>query len=154
MDPNPDDFTDIDAVRRLKANAERLGRPDIADACRRRIFVLGGSDEMLPVERRLWQAVAAYEQTLFEKHGKAQKASYTRRKIKEKGAVQTLSDWAESPKVTPGFKALVDAGMAEFTGEYVVVEFADQFSDEAVAAARKKLVQAGLSESDMPFKDT
>ena len=150
MIPNPEEMTDPEAVRRLMANAERLGRVDIAEACKRRIYQLSGTNEMGPVERRLWQAVTAYEETLREKHGKAQQASYTRRKIRDKGPIQTLTDWAIADKVTPGFEALVNAGMAEFTGEYVVVEFADLFPDEVVKSAQKKLLNAGMKRDELP----
>lgn len=149
--PNPEEMKDPDAVRRLMVNAERLGRLDIAEACKRRIYQLSGSSEMEPVERRLWQAVTAYEETLREKHGRAQKASYTRRKIRDKGPTQTLIDWAIADRVTPGFEALVKVGMAEFTGEYVVVEFADQFSDEVVEAAKQKLLIAGMKVEELPY---
>ena len=88
--------------------------------------------------------MAAYEQTLREKHGRKQPAAYTRRKIAAKGAVQTLTDWALEKNVTPGFEALVRSGSAEFTGEYVVVEFSERFSPEAVTAAKKKLTDHGV----------
>ena len=144
---DPASLNDIAAVRRLLANAQRLNRQDIACACRIRIYELSGVDHDDPVERRLWQAVAAYEETLRDKHGRNQPAAYTRRKIAAKGAVQTLTDWALDPNVTPGFEALVAANAARFTGEYVVVEFADRFPPEAVTAARKKLQSYDV---DMP----
>ena len=144
---DPASLNDIAAVRRLLANAQRLNRQDIVCACRLRIYELSGVDHHDPVERRLWQAVAAYEETLRDKHGRNQPAAYTRRKIAAKGAVQTLTDWALDPNVTPGFEALVAANAARFTGEYVVVEFADRFPPEAVTAARKKLQSYDV---DMP----
>jgi hypothetical protein len=81
---------------------------------------------------------------LREKHGRIQRASYTRRKIAAKGAIATLTDWALDPKVTPGFEALIQSNAARFTGEFVVVEFADRFPADAVEAARKKLVAHGV----------
>ncbi len=140
-------MTDVEALRRLLTNAAKRERPDIADACRRRIFELEGVAVEDPIERRLWEAVAAYEQILFETHGRRQRASYTRRKIAKKGAVATLTDWALDAKPTPGFEALSGTGMGRFTGEFVVVEFGDQFSAEAVSSARKKLEDAGV---DLP----
>lgn len=43
--------------------------------CQRCIYKLAGEDVDDPMEKRLWQAVAAYEETLFQKHGRAQQAS-------------------------------------------------------------------------------
>ncbi|WP_289085118.1 hypothetical protein [uncultured Sulfitobacter sp.] len=143
-DPDPNAMRDVEAVRRLLTNAVRLKREDIANACRIRIYELSGCDYGDPIERRLWQAVTAYEETLREKHGRKQQASYTRRKIAAKGALQTLTDWALDPKVTPGFEALVAADAAKFTGEYVVVEFAERFPAEAVQAAQSKLEAYGV----------
>lgn len=139
MAADPTTMTDAGDVRQLLMNAERLGAPDLARACQRRLYELGGRDVEDPIERRLWQAVAAYEETLHRKHGKPQKASYTRRKIAAKGAIATLSDWALDTKVTPGFEALMEGGMPEFTGEYVVVEFADHFPPNVVEAAKARL---------------
>ena len=141
---DPKTMTDASSVRRLLANAVRLNEEHLADACRKRLYELETPEASDPVEKRLWQAVVAYEQTLREKHGRKQPAAYTRRKIAAKVAVQTLTDWALGKNVTPGFEALVKSGSAEFTGEYVVVEFADRFPPEAVAAAKKKLIDHGV----------
>lgn len=67
--------------------------------------------------------------------------SYTRRKIAEKGPIVTLSN----KNVTPRFEALIEAGMAEFTGEYVVIEHADRFEPHVVSAARKRLEDFGVA---------
>ncbi|WP_312950486.1 hypothetical protein [Agrobacterium sp.] len=144
MTADPSKMSDPTKVRQLLANAERLNATELAAACRRRLFELGGADLDDPVERRLAQAVAALEETYREKHGRAQAAGYTRRKIANAGAVATLSDWALNPNVTPGFAALVEGGMAEFTGEYVVAEFPDRFQPHVVAAARERLKQHGV----------
>ncbi|AQZ51890.1 hypothetical protein [Martelella mediterranea] len=149
--PDPSKMDDPEAVRRLMANALRLGRDDVAQACSRRLYELAGIDQVNPIEKRLWQAVGAYEETLRKKHGRQQKASYTRRKIAAKGAIQTLTDWALDPAVTPGFEALVNSGAAEFTGEYVVLEFANSFPEEAVEAARRKLVAYGVKPPSQKF---
>ena len=145
MAANPSKMTDPKKVRQLLANAERLDATELAAACRRRLYELGGADLDDPVERRLAQAVAALEETYREKHGRAQVGGYTRRKIADAGAIATLSDWALKPDVTPGFLALVESGMAEFTGEYVVAEFPDRFAPHVVAAARKRLEQHGVN---------
>jgi hypothetical protein len=134
-------MTDPKQVRQLMKNAETYGESVLARACQRRLYELGGIDCDDPVERRLWQAVAALEETLRQKHGRNQPAGYTRRKIKNDGAVATLSSWALKPAVTPGFLALVEAGMPEFTGEYVIAEFPDRFDPHVVEAARRRLTE-------------
>lgn len=128
----------------MMKNAADRGEAGLVHACKRRLFELGGVDIDDPVERRLAEAVAALEETYREKHGRAQPAGYTRRKIAKDGAVATLSGWALKKDVTPGFVSLVEAGMAEFTGEYVVAEFPDRFEPHVVAAARKRLAEHGV----------
>lgn len=145
MAADPTTMTDPKRVQQLMANAEKMGETGLARMCLRRLYELGGIDYDDPVTRRLWQAVTAYEETLRRKHGKSQRASYTRRKIADKGPIATLSDWALDKKVTPGFEALIEAGMAEFTGEYVVVEHASSFDPHVVAAARKRLEDFGVA---------
>ncbi len=144
MAADPSTMTDPRKVKQLMANAEKIGEASLVHRCLVRLYELAGSDYDDPITRRLWQAVAAYEETLRRKHGKQQRASYTRRKIAEKGPIATLSDWALDKKVTPGFEALVAAGMAEFTGEYVVVEYAASFEPHVVAAARNRLEAFGV----------
>jgi hypothetical protein len=144
MAADPSTMDDPIKIRQLMANADARGADTLVAACSRRLYELGGVNVDDPVERRLWQAVAAYEETLRKKHGRAQKASYTRRKIASKGAIATLADWARDTKMTDGFKALVEGGMAEFTGEFVVVEFADRFEPSVVDAARRRLSEHGV----------
>ncbi|MGI2036304.1 hypothetical protein ACRQ1B_28415 [Rhizobium panacihumi] len=145
MAANPSKMTDPRKIRQLLANAERLNANELATACRRRLYELGGADLDDPVERRLAQAVAELEETYREKHGRTQVAGYTRRKIADAGAIANLSDWASKPEVTPGFLALVENGIAEFTSEYVVAEFPDRFAPHVAAAARKRLEQHGVN---------
>ena len=110
------------------ANAERLGEAELVLKCKQRIFELAGGDGNSEIENRLFQALAAYEEILLEKHGKAVKANYTKRKIRDKGVIKTLTDWALDTKVTPGFEALVSQGLEDFTGEKIVIVFANAIS--------------------------
>lgn len=144
MAADPSTMNDPKLVRQLLENAEKREAHDLAAACRRRLFQLGGIDVDDPVERRLWEAVTALEETYREKHGRAQAAGYTRRKIRDAGAVATLSDWAMKPEVTPGFIALVAAGMSEFTGEYVIAQYPDRFEPHVVEAAKRRLIEYGV----------
>jgi len=130
--------TDVAKIRSFMANAERLGEADLVLKFKQRIFELAGGDGNSEIEKRLFQALAAYEEILLEKHGKAVKATYTKRKIKDKGVIKTLSDWALDTKVTPGFEALVSQGLEDFTGEKIVIDFADEFPAEVVEAAKRK----------------
>jgi hypothetical protein len=95
--------------------------------------------------RAAFEAIAAYEQTLLEKHGKKVSATRTRQKISKKGAYQSLLEWSKLHGNRPGFRSLIEAGLPEFTFEAVVVRFADRFPPDVVASCRETLRNAGAS---------
>ena len=99
-----------------------------------------------PVVRATFEAVAAYEQTLHDKHGKNVSASRTRQKIAKKGVYQSLIEWSGLHGNRPGFQHLIEAGLPEFTFEAVVIRFAERFPPDAVAACRETLRKAGAPE--------
>lgn len=135
---NVDHATDVPKIRRLMANADRLGEVQLAIKCKQRIFELAGGEGNSLIEKRLFQALAAYEEVLLEKHGRVVRANYTKRKIRDKGVIQTLTDWALDTKVTPGFETLISQGLEDFTGEKIVIDFADEFPPDVVEAAKAK----------------
>lgn len=141
---DPMKMDDPEKIRNLMKNAEGKA-PEIVTACKRRLFQLSGRDYDDPIERRIWEAVAALEEILSAKNGRRQAAGYTRRKIRETGAIKTLSDWALSPKETEGFVALINDGLAEFTGEFIIMEHPDRFDDAVLVAARERLERHGVS---------
>ena len=149
---DPNSLNDPKDIRNLMENARRKGVTDLVQKCRVRLIELGGKDIDDPLTKRLWQAVTAYEEILERKHNKAQPASYTRRKIRDKGVRETLIDWALDSKIKPGFEALVNDGLAEFTGEYIVIEFAYLFPEEAVNAAKRKLATVGFDIKNIETK--
>jgi hypothetical protein len=57
-------------------------------------------------------------------------------------ACQCLEDWATSSGPTEGFNLLINSGLSELTGEYLVIKYADRFSESAVAAAKARLEKA------------
>ncbi|MDA7760001.1 hypothetical protein N8935_07120 [Amylibacter sp.] len=136
---NVHEATNLEKIRSLMANAERLGGDEVVKRCKKRIFEIAGNEGKTEIEIRLFQALAAYEEILREKHNKAVRANYTKRKIQNKGAIQTLTDWALDKKVTPGFEALVSQGLEDFTGEKIVIDFAEEFPVEVVDSASIKL---------------
>lgn len=131
-------------ARNLMANAKNMGRDDVSMAAYRRLLEIKGGNDDDPVIRAFWVAVAAVEEQLREKHGKALKANYTRRKAAEVGEIACLTDWALKKHETEGFRLLVAAGLGDLTGEFIVVNYPSRFPTEAVAAATKRLVDHGV----------
>ena len=131
--------------RTVMEHALARGEKDLYAAAFRQFCKLSGADHddpSDPLNRATFEAVAAYEQTLKEKHGKNQPASRTRQKLTKKGAHQSLVDWSKLHGNRSGFHALIEAGLPEFTFEAVVVRFADQFTPDVVASCRETLRKA------------
>jgi hypothetical protein len=140
-----EDYTDPGSLRTIMANAKRLGQDEIWRRAFRRLCALDGLDQTDPLHRDFYETLAAYEQLLTEKNGRTTKASYTRRKLKNKGVMQCLEDWAISTAPTEGFGLLIENGLVELTGEYLVLRYPDRFSRQAVEAARARLSGFGVA---------
>ncbi|RWC26483.1 hypothetical protein [Mesorhizobium sp.] len=132
-----------DCDQYMKAG-KRYGFEEIYSAALRRKIRLSGVDSTDPLELAVEEAVTAREHLLYLKHGKKQKASYTRRMIDGgKPAKQTIIDWVMSTAPTAGFTDFVEAGIVEFAAENIAVRFADRFPDEVVEAAKARLQKYG-----------
>ena len=70
--------------------------------------------------------------------------SRTRQKIANKGVHQSLIEWTRGKTETNGFKLLVDAGLPEYTREYLVVRYSDRFPNDVVTLARSRLGAHGI----------
>src|SRR6266436_9281782 len=99
------------------------------DRLRRYCAVVGNEsdDPSNPLVRDFYQTLAAYEQLLTEKNRSTTVASRTRQKIANKGVHQSMIEWTRGKTGTNGFALLVEAGLPEFTGEYLVTKYADRF---------------------------
>jgi hypothetical protein len=126
-------------LRTLMTNARRLGRDDVWRDAFRRLCALEGDGQADPLHRDFYGMLAAYEHLLSEKNARATRASRTRLKVKSKGVVQCLEDWAVSKAPTEGYELLTAKGLSELTGESLVLKYPEQFSVEAVAAAQARV---------------
>lgn len=145
MDPTKiAQMTDPTGLRNLMANARRLDREDVYLNAFRRLCELEGLDLSDPLERDFYQVLNAYEELLTEKNGRTTKASRTRQKLKNKGVMQCLIDWAIG-SATGGFQLLVDKGLPELTAEYLVIKYKDRFEEDVVKSAKVRLVEIGAT---------
>ena len=128
--------------RTVMQRARQRSLPDVYEAVFRRMCQLVGSDNddpNDPLVKDFYETLAAYEQLLTEKHGKTTPAGRTRQKIANKGVYQSLIEWTHGKAETNGFKLLVEAGLPEYTGEYLVARYADRFPADIVTLARDRL---------------
>ena len=138
----------VDGCRALIANAERLGNREVRDLAFRRLCQISGLGENPGLAREFAEVLAAYEELLSEKNGRRTTASRTRMKLKNKGLHQCLVDWTLATDTSSGFDILVERGLGELTGEFLVVKYANEFDDYIVDAARHRLTAHGISLPD------
>lgn len=139
------EYTDINALQTLMENAKRYGREDVWNEAFRRKCVLQGEGIDDPLSKGFYEMLAAYEELLSQKNGKRTAASRTRQKLKNKGIVKCLEEWAVGTAPTQGFELLVKNGLYELTGEYLVLRFPEHFSEKAVRSAQLRLEKHGVA---------
>jgi hypothetical protein len=138
-----------DRVARLKStreceifirNATDRDRLDLAVEARERILELRSSEleTNTEAEADALRAVLAYEQVLFEKHGKHIKASYTWRMIREHGVIEAVERAAKKVQEADVVQLLSDMGLERFSFEAVILRHQDAFSDTAVGTCKKR----------------
>jgi hypothetical protein len=140
-----------DDCRTVMARAKERGLLDVYTAVFKRYCALVGNandDPSDPLVRDFYETLAAYEQLLTEKNGSTTIASRTRQKIANKGVHQSLIEWTRGKTETNGFALLVDAGLPEYTGEYLVTKYADRFPSDVVALARNRLQKHDITPAD------
>lgn len=128
--------------RTVMQRAKEQGRLDVYEAVFRCMCALVGSENDNPNDplvRDFFETLAAYEQLLTEKNDRNTLASRTRQKIANKGVHLSLIEWTRGSTETEGFKLLVDAGMPEYTAEYLVVRYAGRFPADVVTLAEERL---------------
>jgi hypothetical protein len=89
--------------------------------------------------------IAAFELLLTERNGRTTRASRTRQKLKKDGVRKLLADLALKPTPSAGFFTMVENDMADLTFEHVVIRHSDQFDEELVTAARRRLSLVGVT---------
>jgi hypothetical protein len=120
---------------------------DVYSAVFRRLCQLVGNendDPDDPLVRDFYETLATYEQLLTEKNRRNTPASRTRQKLANKGVHLSLIEWTRGKIETNGFTLLVDAGLPEYTGEYLVARHADRFPADVVKLAQERLEMHGV----------
>lgn len=147
--PDPQTFTDPDKLRKLMANAVRLGYEDLAFNCKLRIAEIAGAAQDDVIEREFWTALVAAEEFKTAAAGKTTRLAKIRTKHRRVGAQRLLADMMMEEGISEGFETLVAHGRSELTCEAIVMRHEDAFSVDAVNAARKKLMDHGVAMTDI-----
>lgn len=143
--PDPQTFTDPEKLRKLMANAVRLGYGDLAFGCQMRIAELAGAAHKDAVERAFFTGLVAAEEFRTADNGRSTKLIKVRSKHKRVGAIKVLSDQMMEPELSDGFAKLVEHKRSDLTAEAIVMAHEDEFSVDVVNAARKKLMDNNVT---------
>ncbi|WP_312226603.1 hypothetical protein [Stutzerimonas nitrititolerans] len=144
-----------DRIKKLKTtkdcevfarNSLTHGRPDLAAEARQRAVELraasyGATSE---AERECLAAIYAYEEILFDKHGRRVKASRTWQMIKRRGIIAAIEQAVDRPDGTAGFSALQNVGLENYAFEAVILRHMSLFSESAVERSRQRMAQFGV----------
>ena len=124
-------------------NATRLGLPELALQAKQRAVVLraaayGAAND---AERECLEAIYAYEEILYKKHGKRIRASRTWQMIKKRGIIAAIEQAVDRPDGTAGFTALQEVGLENFAFEAVILRHQALFSPASVERSRVRMAQ-------------
>ena len=124
-------------------NAKDQGRPELATEARRRAVEIRAAayGATSDAERECLEAIYAYEEILFSKHGKRIRASRTWQMIKRRGIIAAIEQAVDRPDGTAGFTALQEVGLENFAFEAVILRHPNLFSDSAVDRSRDRMAQ-------------
>jgi hypothetical protein len=144
--PDPQTFTDPEKLRKLMANAVRLGYDDLAFGCQMRIAELvGAAHDEDEIERENWTGLAAAEEFRTADNGRVTRLVKIRSKHRRVGALRVLADQMMEAGISDGFEKLVAHGRSDLTGEAIVLRHEERFTVDVVNAARKKLMDHGVA---------
>ncbi|THG37100.1 hypothetical protein [Sphingomonas olei] len=133
---------DPDKLKRMAANARRLGEWEIEHAAALKLYTVLPSAEPGTFEHDVWRSIHALEGALKDERGRTTLLGRTRQKIARDGERHTVADRVRG-KASDGFRMLMDRGMVDHTFEAVVLRHQTLFEDEVVSAAADRLRTAG-----------
>ena len=127
-------------------NAIEQNRPELAPEAKQRGIEIRAAayGATSDAERECLEAIYAYEEILFSKHGKRVKASRTWQMIKRRGIIAAIEQAVDRSDGTAGFSALKEVGLENFAFEAVILRHSSLFSASAVDRSRDRMAQYGF----------
>ena len=142
--PDLSEEWDKTKLRNWMKNAKRLNRDDVYRAALRQLCKIEGRNIDDPLEADFAVVMRALEEALTAEAGKTKRLNRTRQKLDRVGVRQTLSDLALKPKPSIGFIKLLEFDMADMSAEALILKYKEEFEEQVVAAATKRLTEHGI----------
>lgn len=132
--------TSQDALN-FAANAHRLGHPELETQALQRAGELRTLEDGYhsPAEQAIAIALYAYEHERSQLEARTFRAHRTRQMLAKHGALVAAERMVLRRQPSKGFEVLEDAGLQELSFESIVDRFPNEFSVDAVEAARARL---------------
>jgi hypothetical protein len=136
------DCDEPEKLKRIAANARRLGEEEIYRVASLKLYTVLPSAEPGTLEHDVWRSIHALEGALKDERGRTTRLGRTRQKIARDGERRTVADLVRG-KASDGFRMLMDRGMVDHTFEAVALRHRALFENEVVFAATDRLRVSG-----------
>lgn len=97
-----------------------------------------------PLIGDLHATLACYEQILRIENGRNPVVTRVLQRLTDKSVEEALISWTLGNRASAFFKVLVKAGFAEFSGEFLILKYADRVPERTVQRARRRLQKHGV----------
>ena len=138
-------------LRQIANNARAKDEVEIERAALRRLYAVAPAEERGTLEHEVWQGIYALEDALGLERGKTVQLSRTRQKIGRDGEHKIVLDLITG-KASSGFDMMIERDMPELTFEAVALRYPARFDHESLAAAQRRLSDAGVSAAALELK--
>jgi hypothetical protein len=132
--------TPQDAIT-LAKNARRLGHLELEAEALQRAHELKATEDgyTSPAQLAIATALYAYEEQQSRLKGRTFRANRTRQMLAKHGALAAAERMVLHRQPSKGYEVLEEAGLQELSFEAIIDRFPDEFSIDAVEAARARL---------------
>jgi hypothetical protein len=141
MDERIKRLTNPKDARTFAKNARERGHLDLEAQALEHARTLQGVEAgyTTPAELAIASALYAYEEEQTRLKGRTFRANRTRQMLTNRGALGAAERMVLTRQPSKGYEVLEEAGLQELSFEAIIVRFPDEFSEQAVQAARARL---------------
>lgn len=128
-------------ARKFADNARRLGHLELEAGALQRAKELRAFEEgyTSPAQQAIAAALYAYEERQSQLKGRAFRANRTRQMLAKHGPLAAAERMVLHGQPSKGFEVLEEAGLKSLSFEAIIDRFPEEFSADAVQAARARL---------------
>lgn len=141
MDERIARLTNPKDARTFAKNARERGFLDLETEALEHARTLQGRDAgyTTPAELAIASALYAYEEEQTRLKGRTFRANRTRQMLTNRGALGAAERMVLTRQPSKGFEVLEEAGLQDLSFEAIIIRYPDEFSEQAVQAARARL---------------